>query len=155
MLRHDPVPTFPPSPLIKTMGPDGASNAAVFCDAVLAVVPARVVSAAEEPKQILLKAPPGAGGDILVCLDGPSRSDGSGRFYLEFSTGGSYVLYELDMETDLQEAFWISVGFLRFGAVEASGYAWVSVREAGLWHRFSATRIVSVYDSEWVTAPPA
>jgi hypothetical protein len=154
-LRHDPTPTFPPSPLTKAMGRDGASNAAVFCDAVQAVVPALVVSAAEEPNQILLKAPPGAGGDILVCWDEPSRADGSGRFYLEFSPRGSGVVYELDRETDLLTAFWISVGYVREGAVEANGYAWVHVTEAGLWHRYSATRAVSDYDPEWVTEPPA
>ncbi len=154
-LRHDPTPTFPPILLTRAMGRDGASNAAVLCDAVQSVVPAVVVSEAEEPNQILLKAPPGPGGDILVCWDEPSRADGSGRFYLEFSALGSGLVYELDKETDVLSAFWISVGYLREGAVEANGYAWVHVREAVLWHRFSSTRAVSDYEPKWVTETPA
>jgi hypothetical protein len=154
-LRHDPRPTFPPAPLAEPMGRDGASNAAVFRDAVQAVVPTLVVSDADEPNQLLLKAAPDSGGDILVCWDEPSRADGSGTFYLEFSPLGRGVVYELDMETDLLQAFWIAVSYLREGAVEAKGHAWVHVREAGLWHRYSAARTVSDYDSEWVAAPPA
>ena len=152
-LRRHPTPAFPPAPLAQPMGPDGATNAAAISDAVRAIVPASVRSGAEQPNQIVL-SPLDTDGAVVLTWSDPARSAGRGTFYLALSPLGSDAYYELDMDTDPSSVFWIAVGYLREGSVDAKGHAWIHVREVGMWHPCSASSPVGDFEPEWVTSLP-
>jgi hypothetical protein len=152
-LRRYPRPTFPPAPLARSLGPDGAANAAVIVEAIRAIVAVSVRSGAEEPSQIVL-SPLDTDATVVLSWSDPVRLAGRGTFYLEFSALGSDAVYELDMDTDPSPVFWIAVGYLRDGSVEANGHVWIHVTEVGMWHPYSASSPVGDYEPEWVTSLP-
>ena len=152
-LRRHPTPTFPPAPLAQPMGPDGATNAAVILDAIRAIVPVSVGPGAKEPNQIVL-SPLDTDAAVVLTWSDPARSADMGTFYLELAPLGSDAYYELDMDTDPSMAFWIAVGYLREGSVDAKGHAWIHVREVGMWHPYSASSPVGDLEPEWVTSLP-
>jgi len=153
-LRRDPTPTVPPVPLAQPMGPDGATNASVFCEAIKAVVPESVLSRVEEPNEIGLSSPLASGVALVLTWDNSRPAADSGTFYVELSELASDAFYELGMDTELSSVFWIAVGYLREGPVERQGHAWIYVREVGIRHRLSASQRVSDFEPAWVTRLP-
>lgn len=112
-----------------------------------------VRSGAEEPHQIVL-SPLDTAATVVLTWGDPASSAGRGTFYLEFSALGSDGVYELDMDTDPSPVFWIAVGYLRDGSVEANGHVWIPATEVGMWHPYSDSSPVGDNEPEWVKSLP-
>jgi len=154
-VRRDPTPAFPPVRLTQPLGHGGATNVALFCDAIKAIVPEALMSPGEEPNEILLTSPHVSENGLGLTWDDFGPTADRGTFYVDLGELGSGAFYELDVDTDLSSMFWIAVGYLREGPVYRQGHAWIHVREVGMWHPFSAsTRRVSDFEPEWVARRP-
>lgn len=153
-LRRDPSPTFPPAPL-PPIGPDAAKNAAAFCDAIRTIIPVSIQPGTEDPAQLVMRSSHEADAAVLLTWDDSTRAASPGTFYVELSPLGIDAYYEMDADTDPSLVFWIAVGYLREGAVQAMGHAWIHVKEVDMWHPYSASRSVSDFEPEWATSLPA
>ncbi len=155
-LRRDPQPHFPLVPLAQPLGHDGSANASFFWEAVRSVVSGAVSAPGEEPNEVWVTSSALARGEgVVLSWDEWGPTVDAGTFYVDLTELGGEAFYELDVDTDVSEVFWIVVGYLRDGVERRQGRAWVYLAEVGLWHAYSGSVRMSDFDPEWSVQLPA
>ena len=120
----------------------------------MAVVPESVVTRGNDPDRTTLTSSQPGESSVVVTPDVHGPNADTGTFYVELPQFAEGAYFELSMDTDVTEVFWIVVGYLREGSVHSGGHDWIHVEEAGLWRRASAsTRMLGV-EPEWATRLP-
>lgn len=155
-LRRDPQPRFPPVPLAQPLGHDGSANVSFFREAVRSVVPGAVSTPVEEPNEIWVTSSALARGEgAVLSWDEWGPTGDAGTFYVDLTELGGEAFYELDVDTDVSEVFWIVVGYLRDGVERRQGRVWVYLAEVGLWHAYSGSVRMSDFEPEWAVQLPS
>lgn len=155
-LRRDPQPRFPPVPLAQPLGHDGSANSSFFWEAVRSVVPGAVSNPGEEPNEVWVTSSVLTRGEgVVLSWDAWGPTVDAGTFYVYLTELGGAAFFELDVDTDVSEVFWIVVGYLRDGVEHRQGRVWVYVAEVGLWHAYSGSARMSDFEPEWAVQLPA